>query len=49
MEFVERVKEGLIVAFKKKCLGKGRIPNCPIAKSKMRYEGDRDDLRLTYD
>ena len=30
-------------------VGSGRIPNCPIAKSKMRYEGDRDDLRLTYD
>jgi hypothetical protein len=24
-------------------------PNCPIAKSKMRYESNRDDLMLTYD
>ena len=24
-------------------------PNCAIAKSKMRYAGDRDDLLLTYD
>ena len=30
-------------------VGSGRIPNCPIAKSKMRYEGDREDHRLTYD
>ena len=29
-------------------MGRGVIPNCPIAKSKMRYEGDRDDHRLTY-
>jgi len=30
-------------------LNRNKIPNCPIAKSKMRYEGDRDDPMLTYD
>ena len=29
-------------------LNRNKIPNCPIAKSKMRYEGDRDDPLLTY-
>ena len=29
-------------------IDKGKIPNCPIAKSKMRYEGDRVDPKLTY-
>ena len=30
-------------------MDKGKIPNCPIAKSKMRYGSDREDAMLTYE
>ena len=30
-------------------IGNSKLPNCPIAKSKMRYECNRDDTMLTYD
>ena len=41
--------EGLIRDSLSGVMGVGKIPNCPIAKSKMRYEGDREDPMLTYD